>query len=334
MTTTLTNLTGITGDELVALATRIRDWQEARKYSDNELLRRCPGLGSTKTFTRICKGDLAELDLDRWLSEYRAVWALIESLTGREQNEEDIYEDLTAVVQLRRALVEILEETSIRRVVLLEGDSGLGKSCALSHLQRKYGQRILIVEATIVWADNPNAFLGAILDSLGVRDQPAAKDDRLRMVVRKFREHRVALAIDEAHDMGPRCLGVCKTLINQTPCEIILLAWPTLWRRLERAAYEEVKQLMGNRIAERIKLSDTRGGKPVGLREADVKKLLQRRLGVDDSKCVAAFMAESPPRGNLSFVAAVCKRLLEQEHDGAPTPEAVLAVIETEKARR
>jgi type II secretory pathway predicted ATPase ExeA len=250
---------------------------------------------------------------------------MIENLVTRER-EEELYEDLSTVIQLRRALVEILECHSIRRVVLLEGEGGLGKSSALTLLQRKYGQRILLVEATDVWNDNPNSFLGALLDAFGVRDQPASRDDRMRMVLRKFRDYRIALAIDEAHHMGPHCLNTCKTLINQTPGEIFLLALPTLWRRLERAAYEEVKQLLGNRLAERIKIGE--------LREADVRKILARRAKVDDARSAQAVLKEARTRGNLSFVAAVCERLISQELDGAPSFEDLVAAIETEKARR
>jgi DNA transposition AAA+ family ATPase len=326
MTTTLTTIDSSDRDELVALAQRIRAWQEQRKLSDNELLRRLPGLGSTKTFTRICKADLEELDLDRWLAEYRSVWAVIESLTGRERDEEELYEDISTVVQLKRSLVEILECRSIRRVILLEGDSGLGKSSALTLLQRKYGQRVLLVEAADAWNDNPNAFLGAILDALGVREQAMSRDGRLRQVIAKLKAHRIAIAIDEAHHLGPHCLNTAKTLINQTPSEIALLALPTLWRRLERTSYEEVKQLLGNRLAERIKIGE--------LREADVRKILLRRAKVDDAKSPAAVLEAAKTRGNLSFVAAVCERLIAQEYDGAPSHEAVLAAIAAEKARR
>ncbi len=324
--TTPASLQSIEAGELVELALKIRAFQEARRLSDNELLRKLPGLGSTKTFTRILKEDFAELDLERWVTEYRAVWAVIESLAGRERAEEELYEDLSTVVQARRAFVEILEENSIRRVVLLEGESGLGKSSALTFLQRKYGQRILPVEATVVWADNPNAFLGAILDALGVREQPMNRDARLRMVIGKFRAHRVALAIDEAHHLGPACLNTCKTLINQTPAEEFLLALPTLWRRLERAAFEEVRQLMGNRLAERIKLG--------GIREVDVKKMLVRRVKADDPRSVSAVFKEAPAHGNLSFVSAVCNRVAAQEIEGAPTHEAVLTGLAAELARR
>lgn len=313
-------------NELVGLASRIRSWQEARKLSDNELLRRMPGLGSTKTYTRALKGDVAELDLDRWVTEYRAVLALIESLAGRERGEEQLFEDISAVAHLRRAIVEVLEEKSLRRVILLEGDSGLGKSSALTLVQRKYGQRILVVEATHVWGDNPNSLLGAILDELGVRDQPVARDAKFRMVLNKLRDRRVTIALDESHHLGPACLDTLKTLINQTSIEVLLIALPTLWRRLERAAYEETRQLLGNRLAERIKLA--------GLGEADVRKLLKRRVGIEDPKAATIVHKEATSRGNLSFVSAVCARLAAAERDGAPTLEDVVAATDAEVRKR
>ena len=332
MTNTDSNpLDNIIAGELVALAKQIRAWQELMKYSDNELLRKLPGLGSTKTFVRISKGDLAELDLDRWLDDYRTVSAVIESLRGCDSKEEELFSDVSTVVQLRRSLTELLKETSIRRVVLIEGDSGMGKSSALAQLRAQYGQRIIVIEATAVWGDNPNAFLAAILDALGAREQPSSRDARLRMVVAKLRARRVALAIDEAHHLGADCLNTCKTLINETarsanPCEIILLALPTLWRRLERAAFEEVRQLLGNRLAERIRLGD--------LREADVRKLLSRRCKIDDPKAAGAVLREAKTRGNLSFAAAVCRRLELMEIPEPLTLDDVAQAVALEVARR
>ena len=104
------------------------------------------------------------------------------------------------------------------------------------------------------------------------------------------------------------------------------MALPTLWRRLERAAYEEVRQLLGNRLSERIKLGE--------LREADVRKILIRRLKIDDAKCAAALLKEARTRGNLGFVRAVCRRLEIMDLDGVPTLEAVLQAISVELNRR
>ncbi len=311
--------------ELVGLAQQIRAYQESRGWSDNQLVRRLQGLGSTKTYTRILRGDLAELDLDRWLSEYRAVWATIEALSERETVTEELYEDLTSVVQLRRALVGILAESSIRRVVLLEGDSGMGKTAALSFLRQKYGHRIVVVEATEVWGDSIYSFLGAVLEALGARELPNGRGERLQMVISKLNERRVALAIDEAHHLGKLCLNTLKTVVNATPGEIILIALPKLWRMLERSAWEEVRQLLGNRLAERIRLGS--------LRDGDAAKLLARRTGLEDAASASAIAKEARTRGNLSFVAAVCRRLTEQS-DETPSPEAVLAAVAAEVARR
>ena len=282
MTNIPTSLTNIEADELVALANTIRDWQEAKKLSDAELLRRFGGLGSDKTYRRIRARDLAEFDLERQLANYRAVWALIESMTGRERDEEPLYDDLSTVVQLKRALLDIIECRTIRRVILVEAESGLGKTTGLTILQRKYGQRLLILEASEVWGDNPNSLLGDVLDALGVKDKPISRDNRLSMAVAKLNQSPTTLAIDEAHHMGPACLNTCKTLINRTPCQMILPALPTLWRRLERTSYEEVKQLLGNRLAERIKIG--------GIRESDVKKILLRRSKVEDARCAPAVL--------------------------------------------
>lgn len=317
----------IEAEELVGIAGRIRAWQHTRQLSDNQVVRRLPGLGSTKTYTRILRGDLAELDLDRWLTEYRAVWAQLEHLAERTAEEEPIYDDLTPVLQLRRALVSILEETSIRRVVLLEGDSGMGKTGALRQLQGKYGQRIVVVEATDVWGDSANAFLGAILAALGVREPASGRAERLLHVVSLLNARRVALAVDEAHHLGPHCLNTLKTLVNQTPSEVVLVALPKLWRCLERSAWEEVRQLLGNRLAERIRLADLRAG--------DVAKLLERRC--PGAGAAAAQVAEpARTRGNLSFVAAVARRLADtrEADDGPLSPEAVAAAIAAEVGRR
>jgi len=326
MTTTLQNLTAIDGTELVSLAQRIRTWQQSRKLSDNELVRQLSGVGSTKTFTRILKNDLEELDLDRWLANYRAAWAVIESLSGRERNQEELYEDVSTIVAMRSALVDILECRSIRRVILLEADTGLGKSSSLTLLLKRYGQRILPIEAADAWNDNPNALLGAILDAKGVKEHAMTRDGRLRQAINKLKEARVTIAVDEAHHLGPHCLNTLKTIINQTSCEVALFALPALWRRLERSSYEEVKQLLGNRLAERIKIE--------GLRETDVRKILVRRLNVEDPKAAKVVLQEAATRGNLSFVAAVCERIESQELGAIATLEQVSAAVAHEKARR
>ncbi len=301
-------------DELRRLGGQIKEYQTAKDLSDTAMVKKFPGLGSTKTYTRVVAGDLAELDLERQLNNYRAVWALIESVGQEETRSEELYDDLNPVLQLRKAVFEVFRETGNARFVLVEGDTGLGKSSARRLLIEKYGQRLLWIEATSIWRDNPSNMLAAILRAMGVREIPMMPTARFDLAVQRLNETRVCVLIDEFHHLGPQCLNAVKTLINQTPGEFVGLAMPTLWHRLERAAYEECRQLTGNRLAERIKLT---------LREVDIARIINRRVPEATEtvkQAVRMIMDRAPRYGNLAFVRDVCARVVELS-DGTAGPD-------------
>jgi hypothetical protein len=147
-----------------------------------------------------------------------------------------------------------------------------------------------------------------------VRELPTGQNDRMELAVKTLNASRTGTLIDEGHHMGPRCLNIVKTLINRTPDVFITLALNTLWNRLERDAYQEVKQLTGNRLFERIKL---------GLRETDVKKVIDRRLSLqgDGKKAVDLVMQYAPGRANLAFLREVCRKARTQADQGPVTLE-------------
>lgn len=315
--------------ELREIAQRVRDWQQAKQISDAALCKKYTGLGSTKTFKRILDGDLKELDLEKQLTNYRTVWALIESLGDDEGDDEEYYPDLTPVVHLSRVLFETMREHGIARFILMLGDTGTGKTSARKILLAKYGQRLLWIESSVVWNDSPMAMLGAVLTAHGVKDMPYNQVERLDKVLKLLNESRVCLFIEEAHHLGPRCLNLVKTLINQTPGEFALLAKETLWKKLELAAYEEAKQLTGNRLAERIKLE--------GVRDSDVRKLLERRINWEngDMKSALRLVSERAARfGNLAFVREVIKRVNEAAQNEPVTIEAFSAAVAEEVKSR
>lgn len=319
--------------ELVSLGKRVREWQEAKQLSTNALIKKFPDLGSDKTYRRICDNDLAELDLGKQLDRYRAVWTLIESLSTTQEKTEELYDDLTPVAQLRRAFVETMRETGNSRVIFMIAPSGAGKTSAQKILCEKYGQRILWIEAGVVWKDNPNAMLGAILARYGVRDLPPSPVGRFDLLVERLCQTRTCLVFDEAHHMGPACLNTVKTLVNQTPGEFVLLALGTLWSRLERSAYEEVRQLSGNRLAEKITIS--------GVLESDLAKIITRRVPsmADDKKLLAAvtraLMDRASAKGNLAFVRDVITRVNElSEGTAGPDLDCWSTAISKELASR
>jgi Rad3-related DNA helicase len=172
-------------------------------------------------------------------------------------------------------------------------------------LRGKYGTgRISYVEASDVWADSPNAFLGAILRALGVTELPAGRVQRLEEVQSRLGISRRCLVIDEAHHLGPHCLNTVKTLVNTTPGEFILVAIPTLWNKLQAHAYQEAKQIATNRLSERVKLT---------LDEADVRLYLSKRFqdaSAADLKVAAKIIRPSALlSGNYAFVRDVAREL-------------------------
>ena len=316
--------------ELFSLAEKIRESQLEQKLTDSAICRKFTGLGSTKTYQRIReRKNLDELDLESWLLNYRAVWALIEGGTAEEEPHEEFYEDLTPVLKLKRAINGAMKASGNDRLVIMEADTGSGKSTSRKLVERKYGQRVVFIEACVAWNDSPAAFLAEILRTFGQKHPPMITMKRLEIVLAVLNSTRTCLIIEEAHHFGPRCLNMLKSLINQTPGEFVLLTLRTLWKRLEREAYEEARQLTGNRLYERIKIESLHPG--------DVKKMLERRCNVaaEDLANASRMVTErAQGKGNLAFVRDVCRRANELA-DGEPvTLDVVNSAITQEVASR
>ena len=318
--------------ELREIAGRVKAYQETEGLSDNALLRVFPDLGSTKTYRAILADDLAELNLERQLANYRLVLSIMESnAEKRGSRDEELYDDFVGVARCKKALLDIMPQRSIARLIIVEGDTGLGKTCVRSLITRKYMGRVLNIEATVAWKDSPGALSGAILKACGEKELPPSGFDREEKVVELLAEgsRRRCLIVDEAHHMGAKCLNALKTLINRTPGEFVLLTYPTLWARLEQKAYHEARQLTGNRLAERIKLK---------VDPADVKKFVTRRVPLSVStlngqfnQVIDALVLKAPRHGNLGFIREVCDRVLTaSEGTDGPSFEQWIGAIDAE----
>lgn len=314
-------------EELVGLARRIRAWQDDRKVTTAGMLRRFSGLGSDKLYGRLVKGDTEETDVEKQLARYRAVWALIESTEDSRRAGDPLYDDLSPAILLRKAFVEVAKESGNGRFILLQGDSGSGKTSAAKALIAKYGARLAFVELSPVVGDSPFNFLLLVLGALGVRDAPKSAVGCLGKTVEILNQRRRCIVIDELHHAGPRILNTIKSLLNTTPGEFIGLTMPTLWFRMEKAAYEECRQLTGNRLAERIRLER--------MNRTDLKKLLERGVkgGVEEmDRAVDILCQAAAGRGNLAFVRDVVRRLAEL--DGKVCAEDFVAAVKEEQASR
>lgn len=302
-------MNGKTEEELIETAAKIAAWGEAHGMSRAQLVRNFTDLGSEKSFRDISNGDLEGYNVENQLTKYRAVYATMEELADQ-GGEEKIFDDLGTVVKLRKAFLGVVKAAGTNRVLIVQGESGIGKTTAVGLLRGKYGSgRISYVEASDVWADSPNAFLGAILRALdggGFVETalPSGRVQRLENVQRRLAISRRCLVIDEAHHLGPHCLNTVKTLVNTTPGEFILVAIPTLWNKLQAHAYQEAKQIATNRLSERVKLT---------LEEADIRMYLAKRFpkaAPADLKVAAKIIRPNALlSGNYAFVRDVAREL-------------------------
>ena len=322
-------LNSIDANELRELAQRVRDYQDAKKLSDNALFRKFAGIGSTKTYKKILDDKLDELDLEKQLTNYRSVVSMIEAIGDKFEGEESLIENMTGPLELKRAYLEASTQESIARLIIVEGDTGSGKTKTGKALITKYSASTVWIEANETWGDSPHALLGVLLKAFGMKDVPTLQSERMEKALERLKETKWAVVIDEGHHLGPRCLNTIKTLINQTPAIFIVLALDTLWKRLERTAYEECRQLTGNRLFERIRLD---------LRESDISKMMAERVGgldaAETKKALAIFMQHAPRRGNLAFVRNVMRKLREAADGDDITLETFTAVVQDVINRR
>lgn len=292
--------------QLIETAKRIRDWQLARGITDVAITGNYD-IGSAKTYRKIADGNTDGYDAARWLPKYQAAWNLINA-AGDSHTENPVYDDIMPAVRLRAAFGDAMQETGNDRLIIVEGGPGAGKTHAVMALKQRYGSRILLTEAAETWRESINAMLGDMLKATGAKSPPVSAAARLDDLIAKLCERRTCLVVDEAHHLGPRGLNTIKTIINQTPGEVIMMGLPVLLKRLEIAAYQEARQLTLNRLCERITLAHPD--------PEDVAIILSRTIGIEidaarqASKALAA-MAQT--RGDLKFIARTAKRCKRDE---------------------
>ncbi len=326
-------LTTMEANELRELGSKIRDWQTTHELSDAELCRRFGELGHTKTFKKIIDNQLEELDLERQLNNYRTAWALMESDGGEEREDGETYADLYATIVLNRVFAETRREKGLARCIFLIGPSSTGKTEAQKYLRDKHGPRIISVRATVAWSDSPMSFMAAILERLGVKNPPGIQSERFTKVVEKLNETRRAVFIEDAHHLGPRCLALIISLIDETPGEFLISAVDRLWTKIQSRAYQEIEQLRLNRLAEKIVLGDE-------VRERDVQKLLERRVNWEGEaapairKVLPLLLEKAKHNGRLALVRETIKRVNDKCGADPVSPEVFVRTLDEEVKSR
>ena len=267
-----------------------------------KLVRKYPLLGSEKTYRDLRAGKTDDYRLENHVENYTGLATTLK--LQLETGGIELYESLPAVVDLRAAILEAMASIGTDRVVIVDGESGHGKTTAAQILVAKYGVRIRMMEATDMWNDSPGAMLDEIILTFGESSPPITGTQKLKLCIDLLRNMRSTLIIDEAHHLGPRSMNVVKTLVNKTPGEFVLMGIPAMWTKMHKASYIEALQLSTNRLSCRISLK---------LDHTDVLAYLREIFPDDEiadlrhaAKTIAPY---AKINGYMAFVRDVCRQM-------------------------
>ncbi len=217
-----------------------------------------PGLGSTKMWSKILKGDFTQMKVEAQLPNYRGVLAALQTQVV-ERGSDDLYTDLAPAQAVMLAALRLMHHHGKDRLILVQGGSGSSKTSCLQLLsQNEAAGSMVMLEASDVTWRSPRAAIRDMLRGLGVGEEtiPAATADMVDELLKVLkRRGRVIIAIDEAHHLNGSMLNLLKMLINKTEALFILAGMKTLFQKLRSVASEEAKQLIHNRLFAKITLT-------------------------------------------------------------------------------
>jgi hypothetical protein len=261
-------------------ATKIREWQAAQRpvLSDKVLVDRFSRLGSTKTYKRALDSDFADLKdiMTKWAPRYEAVWEEIEC--SRDNPVEDVYHDMPFLQPVMESALRLVQVAGLKRFMIIEGDTGHGKTFALRAIKQKIGDKALMTEADTSWCRPATAAGDMLIHTKAVEkveQLPVYMGQRLTLLKRHLLARRVLL-IDELQHFSGQSLDIIKTIINQTNSVVIGAGMATLIAKLSNTAAEEARQLTHNRLFARHRLT--------GPGVADAKLYFSRRLDLQGAE--------------------------------------------------
>jgi DNA transposition AAA+ family ATPase len=315
--------------QLIDTAIIIEAHRKNSGKSQNAWAREWPGLGSQKTYSKILESDLDGVSVEKKLTDYRAVLAAIAanvSATGVEP----LYDDLPGSQAVLLSALRLMHHQGKDRLILVLGGSGSGKTSSLEVLasQGAAGTRLFRLEADETWK-SPRAALRRMLLAVGaaegdIKSSLAEMEDML--ISRINQAGRCMLAVDEAHHVSGTVLNLFKTLLNRTELRLILAGMDTLFQKLRANASEEAKQLIHNRLFEKVRLS--------GPDQESAAVFFGRRLGMKPAwkastmQTVAALAASS---GHWAFLRRIVDQL-RTSGIGAPSDGELLIAANAARA--
>lgn len=122
-------------------------------------------------------------------------------------------------------------------IVLLCGDSGAGKTTALTHYA-KTNAGVIFVTANVC-CDTPMAILSLICEEIG-KDVPARRNDLMRLLVSQLADSKRLIIIDEADHLTLKALQAVRNLNDVAHVGVVLSGNDKIYRQMltSRRGYE------------------------------------------------------------------------------------------------
>lgn len=235
--------------------------------------------------------------IEEWLKRCRFFVSEIDGGSS-----EETYLPIPIVRYIEGMFDRLQGATNDRRVVVVIGKTGAGKTYGMRAVHRANVTESAFVEADRSWRKPLQMYI-ALARAVGAPEDTLSAGNTLALLITHLKGAPTTLFIDEAHEGGIDLFKTIKTLVNKTPAKFVIGTYPTAWSRLVNAnvdAMREAQQLLGRTI------------KPIamewaeGVREKDVTAYitLTTDLGKDAATITSKLMLGAKALG-LRYVADV-----------------------------
>ena len=216
-----------------------------------------------------------------------------------------------------------LREPRNRLVVYLARTGG-GKTAGVARkIEETYPRRAIRAEACETWRGSYFAAARDLAKAAGVKEELSGAAHAQQALLDHLNRERPIVVIDEAHYFGPRTLNLVKAVVNQTPCVVVLLAIPSLWRSMERTSWEEAEQLRCRTVA-KIEASE--------IKQADaasfIREMIPLASGIDGWQGAVDKCRSAANRfGLYDTLARICSEVRSEADGGKVSADMFDAAI-------
>lgn len=238
--------------ELMDMARQAEDWRTRNGLTLRQFFKRAHTLND-KTHGKLLAGDLTGLIPANHIPKYRQALRDLDN-SGSQQQSDPILPGLTPTRLVHEGVCSLRLQGDLERFMLVEGESGFGKSTALRYVAQQDADSILVC-AHQGWSRPLQAISDLLRTSGFSGDLPNSFAACHQEFIRRLAAKPRLLCIDEGQHMEITILNVLKDVINRTGCRVVVATMASLWRKIQARHWPEVQQLLLNRMHLRITLT-------------------------------------------------------------------------------